>query len=288
MSQESYYSDESQWGSYQYITLEEIINNYMMSLDNDDYTSTVPRFRVRYQARRALRELYYDVLREIKGIRLTLSENLIVTLPPDYVNYVRISWVDDNGFLHPMAADETGIDIAREYLQDNDGAILFDEDGCPLEANESTQPLQSSETDSDGNTYYQVCPTFQPNRNLSKTFPNGRYRIDKDRGVIEFGSDAFSKDIVLEYISDGLYTGCENSSDSSVRVHKFAESAMLDFIYYQLIKNRRNVRDAEKFRARKEYYNSRRVAKRRINTLRRSEMIQAMRGSSKWIKDEIN
>jgi hypothetical protein len=37
-------------------------------------------------------------------------------------------------------------------------------------------------------------------------------------------------------------------------------------------------------RARKEYFNSRRVAKKRINTIRKEDLVQVMKGASKWIK----
>src|SRR5690606_22292987 len=100
--------------------------------------------------------------------------------------------------------------------------------------------------------------------------------------VIQFGSEVFGKHIVLEYISDGIYTGCEGRPEVDIRIHKFAETAIMDFIYYELIKNRRNVPANEKARARKEFFNSRRIAKRRINTINYSELIQMFKGQSKW------
>lgn len=285
-----YYANEELWGDYQYITMEDVINNYMMARDADDFTSLTPRFKVLYQARRGLRELYYDVLREIRAIELDLSPTLNVILPPDFVNYVRISWVDDQGQLHPMAVDNN-MPIAQEYLQDNEYNLLFDGDGCVLQGSDGLAPLPdpnnpsiASEGYNSNCSTYTICNNFQPNRDMSNHFPNGRYRIDKSNGIIQFGSDAVDKSIVLEYISDGLYTGCEGQPEAQIRVHKFAESALLDFIYYQLVKNRRTVPANEKMRARKEFYNSRRIAKRRINTIRKSEVLQAFKGQSKWIK----
>jgi peptidoglycan/xylan/chitin deacetylase (PgdA/CDA1 family) len=46
---------------------------------------------------------------------------------------------------------------------------------------------------------------------------------------------------------------------------------------YQKIKDYRD-------QLRKEYFNSRRVAKKRINTIRKEDLIQVMKGASKWIK----
>lgn len=284
-----YEGDEAQWGSYQYITLENIINNYLMSRDADDYTSNSPRTKVLYQARRGMREFYYDVLQEVKGIELDLPPTLTITLPPDYVNYVRISWVDSSGKLHPMAMDNR-LSIAKEYLQDQDYKLLFDDDGCVLIGEGDDEPVEEgNDPDADvGSNYnysYSFCNGgFQPNRNMSNFYANGSYRIDKSRGIIQFGSEVKGKSVVLEYISDGLYSGCEGRAEDEIRINKFAEAALLDFIYYQLIKNRRNIPYNEKMRARKEFYNSHRIAKRRINALKKSEVIQAFRGQSKWIK----
>ena len=283
---EAYYDDETRWGEYQYITLEDVINNYLMSGDPDDYTSMVPRYRILYQARRGLREFYYDVLREIRAVRLELSPSLMVTLPPDYINYVRISWVDDKGILHPMAKNEN-ISMAESYLQDNNYNLLFDNEGCVLQ-DDGSPALASTVVNSGTEGYYnqyEFCNTeFQPNKNMTNVYSNGSYKIDKNRGVIFFDSSAFGREIVLEYISDGLFTGCEGQPETDIRVHKFAEMALLDFIYLELIKRRRNVPYNEKDRARKEFYNSKRRTKRRISTIRADELRQAFKGSSKWIK----
>lgn len=290
MSSFDYYNDPSLHGNYQYVTLNDIINDYMTNRDADDYTSTVPRYKVLYQAKRGLRELYYDVLREIRAIELDLSPMLTVVLPPDFVNYVRISWVGEDGQLHPMAMDNS-MSIAQVYLQDNNYNLLFDDEGCVLQddglpAGASGVDIEPENTTGSNCTCYSVCyDGFLPNKDNSRVFPNGKFRLDPSAGLIQFGSDAKGKSIVLEYISDGLFTGCEGLPEAQIRVHKFAESALLDFIFYQLVKNRRNVPANEKHRARKEYYNSRRITKRRINALRFSDIKQVFKGDSKWIKN---
>jgi len=289
MSSFDYYNDPTQHGNYQYVTLNDLINDYMMSRDADDFTSTVPRYKVLYQAKRGLRELYYDVLREVRAIELDLSPMLTVVLPPDFVNYVRISWVGEDGQLHPMAMDNR-MSIAQVYLQDNNYNLLFDDEGCVLQDDglpAGASPVDDSDSTIGSNcSCYSVCyDGFLPNKDNSTVFTNGKFRLDPSAGLIQFGSDAKGKSIVLEYISDGLFTGCEGQPEAQIRVHKFAESALLDFIFYQLVKNRRNVPANEKHRARKEYYNSRRIAKRRINTLRFSDIKQVFKGDSKWIKN---
>lgn len=282
MSAIDYYDNPAEWGNYQYITMEEIVNNYIMSRDADDYTSTSQRFKIIYQARRAMREFYYDILREVRAIELELSPSLQVTLPPDFVNYVRISWVDEKGQLHPMAVDNR-MSIAQEYLQDDNYELLFDNEGCVLIGEGGHSGETTNNTSVVGR--YSFCDSqFRPNLDTSNVYNNGKYRLDKSRGIIQFGSDAMGRNIVLEYISDGLFTGCEGRPEDQIRVHKFAEAAVINFIYYELIKTRRNVPYNEKMRAKKEYWNSRRLTKLRINALRKDEILQSFRKASKWIK----
>lgn len=286
MASIDYYEDESTWGNYQYTLLEDVINDYSMSRSSDDYTSDTPRHQILYQALKGLRELYFDVLQEIKGVSLELSPSLQVTLPPDFVSYVRISWLDSFGQLHPMAMDGK-MSIARDYLQDVNYGLLFDEQGCVLIGSPVVvpSPVQMMEENPDPDNYHSFSSgSFQPNKDMSTFFANGKYIIDKSAGLIQFGSDVKGKIVVLEYISDGLFKGCEGRAENEIRVHKLAESALLNYIYYELIKNRRGVPANEKARARKECYNSRRIAKGRLNSIKKAELIQTFLGSSKWIK----
>lgn len=289
MSSIDYYNDPSKWGQHQFITLEEIINNFLMSRDSDDFTSTVPRYKLLYQAKRGLRELYYDTLREIKVVELSLSPRLSITVPPDYVNYVRISYKDDRGQLHPMSIDSS-MSIAGAYLQDSNYEILFDSNGCVLidgggsdsESGESN--IDVSHHDSYCNRYRFADGRFNPNKDYSNVYPNGKFNFNRSEGVFYFSSDLESKDIVIEYISDGLYEGCEGQNERDIKIHKFAESTLINFMYYEMIKQRRNVPANEKQRARNEYYNSKRITKRRMNTLRVAELLQVFKKQNKWIK----
>ena len=268
-----YYTNEDLHGNYQYVTLEDIVNNFIMSGQDDDYTVNVDRYKILFQARRAFRELYFDVVQEIKAVALELSPQLNVVLPQDYVNYVRVSWLDDQGELHAMA-ENRNISLAADYLQDNSYNLLFDNEGNILEG---------TNTPSLKNNSYSFCkPNFNPNVDLSKSFTNGTFKLDKNNGFIKFGSEVFGKIIVLEYLSDGLFTNAEGSTD--LKIHKFAETSVYDWIYWKLIERRRNVPANEKTRSRKEWFNSRRLAKRRIKTIRAEELRQVFKGTSKWVK----
>jgi len=284
---DQYYGDEDQWGQYQYSTLKYLVNNFMFMQENDSYSSNVDRNRVVYHAKRAIQELYFDVVNEIISIELELNPSLTIALPHDFINYVRISWVDDCGKLHPLAVDNS-YNLAQAYLQDNSYNFLFDNQGDILQGShfqdrKGCRP-EARDFSNDGIGSY-VFPSYYEsgpdNTNMSKIFKNGSYRVDKTRGIIQFSSDVDTRIIVLEYLSDGLF----QREDDDIMVHKFSEEAVYSYIYWMLIRMRRNVPQNEKQGARRDYFNFRRIAQRRIQPLRYEEVRQVLKGSSKNIKD---
>jgi len=133
-----------------------------------------------------------------------------------------------------------------------------------------------------------VYQNFTPNTDLSNVFQNGKYRIDKDRGLIEFGSDVRNQAIVLEYISDGLYTSTCGGTELDIKVHKFAEEALIDYIYYSVVRGKRNATGFEKQFSKKNYFRSLNILKRRMATIRKDDLIQVFKGDSAWIKGLYN
>ena len=119
---------DSNWGSYQYVSLADIVNNFMlMYVGNDKLVNNVDRYNVLFHAKRAVQELNYDALRNIKVIEFELGDDLKMIMPPDYVNYVRISMLN-NGVLFPLVENRTPMS-ATSYLQDNNLDIVFDVNG---------------------------------------------------------------------------------------------------------------------------------------------------------------
>ena len=123
--------EDKNWGSYQYISLEDIVNNFMlMYVGNDKLVNNVERYNVLFHAKRGIQELNYDALKETKILELTVNDSASVVLPPDYVNWVRIS-LSKNGLLYPLH-ENNKTNFAKSYLQDNQYKVLFDEDGNVL------------------------------------------------------------------------------------------------------------------------------------------------------------
>ncbi len=295
INQEQYYNDESAWGDYQYVTLDNIINNFiLMYVGDDKLINNASRYNIQFHAKRALQEFHYDSLKEIKAFEVEIGESLRVVLPEDYVNYVRISWVDDSGLFRPLVVNnETA--LSKSYLQDNEFEFLFDQDGCILEADTNTY---SQTVDGKGFNYplhgysyrrYRQCGDWYEAYGIysqrygletSKANINGWFHINKKAGVIDFSSDVEFKNVVIEYISDGL----EYANAVDIKVHKFAEEALYNYIRWNLLNNRIGVQEYIVKRAKKDYYNARRIARARIQGLKYNELVQAMRARDKWIK----
>ena len=106
---------------------------------------------------------------------------------------------------------------------------------------------------------------------------NGTYYIDNLKGLIHFSSNVSGKTVILKYISDGLGT------DDEMVVHKFAEEAMYKYIACAIVSTT-VTGQALVPRFKKEKYAAIRQAKLRLSNIKLNELIQTMRGKSKWIK----
>ena len=99
-SAHNYYSGND-LGSYQFISLDDVINNFLISyVGGNKIIGKVKRTDVAFHAQRGLQEFSYDTLKSIKSQEITLPPSLVMSLPQDYVNYVKLAWVDSSGIEH--------------------------------------------------------------------------------------------------------------------------------------------------------------------------------------------
>ena len=87
---------EDNYGSYAYTKLGDIINNFIVGyVGEGKLIPSVKKSDVIFHAKRGLQEFSYDVLKSIKSQELTIPPSLSLVIPQDYVNYVRLSWIDE-------------------------------------------------------------------------------------------------------------------------------------------------------------------------------------------------
>ena len=117
----TYYNGNNH-GDYQFVSLQDIINQFMfVYVGEDKIISKASRVDVAFHAQRALAELSFDTLKSCKAQEITLPPSLQMTLPQDYVNYTKVSWVDNNGIKHPLYPTNRTSN-PQSIVQDDNGA----------------------------------------------------------------------------------------------------------------------------------------------------------------------
>jgi hypothetical protein len=285
--------EDSNWGSYQYVSMSDIVNNFMlMYVGNDKLVNNVDRYTVIFHVKRAIQELNYDALRNIKVIEQEMGDELKMVMPPDYINYVRISVLSGN-LLLPLTENRRPMS-ATGYLQDNNLDIIFDSDGEIVTGDSKVDILRQDKTLYTGGGIYSGCYGWNYNGDWYFGYTmGGRYGLDpedannnpkfsinKAAGVIDFSSGIENKHIVLEYISDGM----ENGDDSKISVNKLAEEYIYSYLKWALLNNKYGVQEYIINRVRKEKIATLRNAKIRLSNLHPSRLLMSLRGRDKWIK----
>ena len=305
ISQYQYYENAGQnpenenWGSYQYVSLFDIVNNFMlMYAGNHSLINNEERFKVLFHAKRAIQELNYDAFKEIKVLELNVNETLRYILPDDYVNWVRISMYKD-GVLYPLSENIQTM-TSSAYLQDQTGRILFDVNGNVLKPQFSDIDFdringqkKSIYLDAnnpnfngmpgynvDGSWYFDFEVGARFGLNTETANANPTFTIDKKAGVINFSSSIQDNLIILEYVSDGM----ENGDDSKVSVNKLFEDYIYAAIEYAILSSKLNVQEYIIARTRKRKGALLRNAKIRISNIHPGRLLMNMRGADKWIK----
>lgn len=288
-SEQDYYNSGN-LGDYRYISLDDIVNNFMVSSVGDDkIITTAKRLDVVFHAKRAIQEFSYDISRIEKIQEVEVAANLTIPFPQDYVNYVQISWVDGNGLERPLYPAKQTSRPSQMALQDDNGNFLYDQDGNVLTGTSITTERFKNDaiTFSNSDDYFlsdadRHDSVFGMGRrygvNPETAQVNGVFIIDEYNGQFGFSSNLEGKIITIKYISDGLGT------DTEMKVHKFAEDAIYKYIAHAVIASKANMPEYIVNRFKRERRASMRNAKIRLSNIKSIEMAQVMRGKSKQIK----
>ena len=98
--------------------------------DKDTQVANEDRYKIRIHAKRGIQELNYDAFKEIKILQVEVNSQALMILPPDYVNWVRIS-LYKRGCLMPLK-EKIQANTALTYLKDNTEHWLYEQDGSIL------------------------------------------------------------------------------------------------------------------------------------------------------------
>jgi len=289
---------ENNYGGYEYLSLKDVVNNFLVGyVGNHKLIQDSKRTDVIFHAKRGLQEFSYDTLRSIKSQELTIPPSLSVVLPQDYVNYVRVSFIDQLGvkrIIYP--ANNLTINPYENPIQDAQGVPTQDNFGENLEGTSITEERWAKANDNllngqllnniDEAIDFQNAYGFEGSWNWGRQYGldpqlaqmNGWFTLNDREGKMSFSSNLANRLIVLEYISDGL------AYEMDSKVPKMAEDALYAYILYSIISTRINQPEYVVQRLKKDSRAKLRNAKIRLSNIKLDEIVQVMRGKSKWIK----
>ena len=163
-----------------YTTIEEIINDFQLMIDDTSYEKEAQIYQLRLLALQGLRELTFDVEQKVKtNTMLVGSTNLQCTLPADYVKVLRVGFKGDDKEFHSLGYNSNLTLDDSVSAQVNDD--LYDEN----------------------NPYFHTDVGQKYGTGGGKN-SLGYYRINRQDGTINFSSELAGKTVFIEYISDGI------------------------------------------------------------------------------------
>jgi len=179
------YYNGNDFGGYQFISLDHIINNFMIAyVGEGKIIPKVKRTDVSFHAQRAIQELSYDTFKSNKSQEIEVPPSLMMMLPQDYVNYVKLVWSDSAGIEH-IIYPTSKTSNPKAIKQNTDGSYVFNNDTTLAE---QTSPNTTSEThetqsftstntisinDSDGNIVADISTILSLGMELHGTDANG-------------------------------------------------------------------------------------------------------------------
>ena len=283
---------QENWGSYAYIKLDDIINNFTVAYVGDGkLIPSVKRTDLVFFAKRAMQEFSYDTLKSIKSQELNIPPSLSVPIPQDYVNYVKMSWVDNSGIKHVIYPTTLTSNPYRNPIQDGNGIPTQDNFGNNIEGTSITESRWDANGIGESNNSIKsdLSPIFDGFGNWQTrggaygldtqlAQVNGWFTINERQNTFSFSNDLVDRLIILEYVSDGL------AYDLDTKVPKMAEEAMYAYMSHAVMAGRSGQPEYVINRLNREKVAKLRNAKIRLSNIKLEEISQVMRGKSKWIK----
>tara|TARA_A100001201_G_scaffold135743_1_gene124218 strand:+ start:475 stop:1314 length:840 start_codon:yes stop_codon:yes gene_type:complete len=266
-----------------FVTLRQVVDDFIITMDSDDFISNVNDAAIRNIALRGIREFGFDVSSRVRSLKRTVASNNTVTLPDDYVDLVKLGVVGEDGVVHILSQNKN-INYSQKMespavtTDSADGPLNI---GANLIGDREDDKSGTSGTDSTDNDFdYYVFQNYLYQGGLGRLYGvggghlRGEYRVNLDQNRIEIDTESSVSEVVLEYVAD------EARSTNPV-IHVYAEEALRCFMYYKLCERKSTVPANEKMRARAEYYNERRKAKARLGNFTKDEALKTIRKNFK-------
>ena len=297
---QAYYATGGDHGDYRYIPLNEIIDSFNATyVGKDKLCENVTNNDITFHALRALQELSYDTIRSTKDWEVEVPATLVLVMPLDYVNYIKLGWSDSNGIeriIYPTSKTSNPLNI--EESVEAWGGFTTDP------ADTATADLDYSEASDTNANFQTITPSDVASLDYDEVDDvygnltgarfgldpqhsqvNGSFFIDETAGKFHFSSNLSGKTLVLKYLSDGVSSTSNGGIDLTTSyVPKLAEEAIYKHILYGVLLARKDTPAGTLAYLKKERFAETRKAKLRLSNIKLEELTQVLRGSSKIIK----
>ena len=263
----------------EHVPVLDVIDSLLMRSGDEGFVGPRDRAKALLVAKRWLQDNAGVTGKNVRFAELAVVDNKVY-LPGDFVDYVGLYRVSQDGYLAPLYVNEN-INIGQESLLDEDSFRLLDDAGYVISAHGLTPRVDNDKT----YTYYGVdvgaIGTLNSGQMIYQIKPgevsgNGMYKYDSANRVILVDGVSLDR-VVLEYVSDPILRHKLKMDMGAIRVHKNYQEALEAHIYYKIIEVNRHVPLYEKTRALKEYKLSMKRAKMRKLSI--NELIQVLRGN---------
>lgn len=263
------------------VKLSQVIRDFIITLDGDDYASNASDSAIRNFALRGIREIGFDLGKKIKSLKLDIKANDTVDLPDDFVDLTKIGVVDDDGIIRVFANNKNINYSSRyetplyKYDDFNNAPLNIESNKIADKVDDKTATNNSSSSTTDNLDHY-IFENYLYQGGLGRLYGSGggnlagEYRLNLDQNRIEVETNIGYSQVVIEYVAD-------EGRSSDPEVHVYAEEALRSYIYYKIIERKSSVPANEKARARAEYYNERRKANARLSNFTKEEALKTIR-----------
>jgi len=276
--------------SHNKVKLSQIIRDFIITSDGDDYANNVSDSTIRNFALRGIREIGFDLGKKIKSLKLDVdSSNDTISLPDDFVDMVKIGAVGADGVVYVFGQNKN-LNMSRrmETIADQDPIKNDQFESGPMDIalnaigdriDDKTATAGAGGADAGDRDFY-IFENYLYEGGIGRLYGiggghlAGEYRINLDQNRIEVSTSSLYSQVVMEYVAD-------EARSSDPEVHVYAEEALRSYIYYKVCERKRNVPAGEKARARAEYYNERRKARARMNSVSKDDILGMLRKNFK-------
>ena len=211
-----------------YIPLNQVINDFIITLDTDDYESYAPDTTIRSFALRGIREMGFDMLKVVRSLKLPVLNNNTVTLPDDYVDWTKVGVVGGDGLVYVLGENKN-INMSQAYAEDDD-RDNYDSDGDDLLERVDSKTATSGGSPAadagitDGMESY-VFRNFVHENNEGRLYGigggqyYGEFRVNMDQNRLELKGNSSMDEVVIEYVAD-------EARATNPQVHIYTEEAL--------------------------------------------------------------